>query len=57
MTCENCARHVHDALAALPGVRSARVNLAGSSAEIVADRTLEREEIAAALEEAGYALA
>src|SRR5260370_42525358 len=34
MTCGNCARHVTEALQAVPGVRSAAVNLEGKSASV-----------------------
>ncbi len=57
MTCQNCVRHVTEALAALPGVRSARVDLDPPHATLEADRPIADEEAAAALEEAGYGLA
>ncbi|HEY8322000.1 MAG TPA: heavy metal-associated domain-containing protein [Candidatus Baltobacteraceae bacterium] len=56
MTCENCARHVTDALAGVPGVRAARVDLAGGTATIDADAGVSREAIAAALADEGYDL-
>jgi len=37
MTCENCVRHVGDALRALPGVGSVRVVLANKSAAVEHD--------------------
>lgn len=57
MTCQNCVRHVNQALAALPGVRSTDVDLESGSASLEAEREVPREEIAAALTEAGYSLA
>lgn len=57
MTCQNCVQHVREALAALPGVRSADVELASNSATIEADREVPRAELTAALDEAGYELA
>lgn len=57
MTCQNCVRHVREALAALPGVRSADVDLASNSATVEADREVPRDELQAALGEAGYELA
>lgn len=57
MTCENCARHVKTALLGIPGVRSADVRLDEARATIDADGSVSREAIAAALDEAGYALA
>lgn len=57
MTCGNCVRHVQAALLDIPGVRSADVDLAGATARIETDGPVSREAIAAALDEAGYALA
>ena len=56
MTCQNCVRHVTEALKELPGVNDARVDLASNSATIDATREIPREELAHALDEAGYAL-
>ncbi len=57
MTCENCRRHVTAALSALPGVAEVRVDLGSGRAVLRADRDLTRDEVRAALEEAGYELA
>lgn len=57
MTCENCVRHVRTALLELPGVRTAEVDLAAGSATIEAEPMPTRDEIAVALDEAGYTLA
>lgn len=57
MTCDNCARHVKTALLGIPGVRSADVRLDEAQATIHADAAVSREAIAAALDDAGYALA
>lgn len=57
MTCQNCVRHVREALAALPGVQSAQVDLDSHSATLEADREVPRTELSAALDEAGYELA
>ncbi len=57
MTCQNCARHVKEALETLPGVRNVEVDLAHHGAHFESDRAVDREAIAAALDEAGYALA
>lgn len=56
MTCQNCVRHVKEALGALPGVRTADVDLDAGTAVIDAEREIARSELAAALDEAGYAL-
>ena len=57
MTCQNCVRHVREALAALPGVQSAQVDLDSHSATLETDREVPRTELSAALDEAGYELA
>lgn len=56
MTCQNCVRHVTEALKELPGVSDARVDLASNSATIESSREVPREELARALDEAGYSL-
>lgn len=57
MTCQNCVRHVTQALASLPGVRSADVDLASGNARLETERELPAEELRSALDEAGYELA
>lgn len=57
MTCQNCVRHVSQALSALPGVRSVSVDLESASARLEAEREIPPSEIRAALDEAGYELA
>ncbi len=57
MTCQNCVRHVREALAALPGVQSAQVDLESNSATLETEREVPRGELSAALDEAGYELA
>lgn len=57
MTCENCRRHVTEALAGVPGVRSVEVDLPSGRATVHADRAVNDADVRAALEEAGYDLA
>ena len=57
MTCEHCVRAVHDELAALPGVHDVRVQLAGGAVTVTSEAPLEPAAVAAAVDEAGYALA
>ncbi len=57
MTCQNCVRHVKEALGALPGVRSTDVDLQSGSASLETDREIPRAELAAALDDAGYSIA
>lgn len=56
MTCQNCVRHVTSALTAIPGVRRANVDLGRGTALIEADREIPHEELAYALDGAGYSL-
>jgi Cu+-exporting ATPase len=57
MTCQNCVRHVSQALSAVPGVRSASVDLQAGSARLETDREIPAAELRAALDDAGYELA
>lgn len=56
MTCQNCVRHVGQALSDLPGVRSVNVDLAAGTATLNVEREIPRTELNAALDEAGYEL-
>jgi len=59
MTCGNCVRHVTEELSALPGVTDVRVDLvAGGSSPVTvtSDAPLADEAVAAAVDEAGYAV-
>ncbi len=54
MTCASCVGRVERALARLPGVLSASVNLASASARVVVLRGLPVDTLIAALQRAGY---
>ncbi|MBC7331376.1 MAG: copper-translocating P-type ATPase [Synergistetes bacterium] len=54
MTCVSCARIVEKALSKIPAVKFASVNLATSSAFIIAEREISFEEIRKAVEDVGY---
>jgi P-type Cu+ transporter len=56
MTCGNCARHVTEALQAVPGVRNAAVNLEGKSASVKWALSADQNEeaLVKAVEKAGY---
>lgn len=59
MTCGNCVRHVTEELTALPGVTGVQVDLvAGGSSPVTvtSDAPLADDAIAAAVDEAGYAV-
>jgi Cu+-exporting ATPase len=53
MTCRSCAAHVERALADVPGVESARVDLGAKSAT-VQGTALELSDLLEAVEAAGY---
>src|SRR5438105_1991610 len=54
MTCATCASRVERALAKVPGVREASVNLATEIATVKADTGVKLDAIRAAVEKAGY---
>jgi Cu+-exporting ATPase len=55
MTCQNCVRHVGDALRGVPGVQSAEVSLADRRASVeLNDAIANREQLVAAVQSAGY---
>ena len=56
MTCGHCQRAVTQEIAAVDGVASVTVDLTTGSVTVTADRPVDRSDIAAAVDEAGYAL-
>ncbi|NLC43802.1 MAG: heavy-metal-associated domain-containing protein [Clostridiales bacterium] len=54
MTCNNCVRHVEEALKELEGVKTVRVDLEGKKAEVELSREVSDQEITEAIEDAGY---
>ncbi len=54
MSCASCAGRVERALAAVPGVRSAAVNLASESARVQGEPGLTAQAVGAAVARAGY---
>ncbi|WP_041543277.1 heavy metal translocating P-type ATPase [Oceanimonas sp. GK1] len=54
MSCASCVSRVEKSLNAVPGVRSASVNLASNSAELTLDQDTAAGELVAAVEQAGY---
>ena len=60
MTCGHCVSAVDAELRAVPGVTDVAITLvAGGTSQVTvtSDRPLSREDVAAAVDEAGYALA
>ncbi len=54
MTCEHCVAAVTEELEALAAVRSAAVELSDGSVQLDLDGPVTDEELAAAIDEAGY---
>ena len=57
MTCGHCVSAVTQEISALSGVHDVEVDLATGHVTVASDRAMSREEIAAAVDEAGYRLA
>ncbi len=56
MTCQNCVRHVKEAISDVSGVKSVDVSLENASAKISSDFYLDRGALKTAIHEAGYAI-
>jgi copper chaperone CopZ len=56
MTCQHCVAAVTAEVAGLPGVTAVDVDLPSGSLAVTSDRELPRDEVAAAVDEAGYVL-
>jgi copper ion binding protein len=56
MTCGHCERAVTEEVGRVDGVRDVRVDLAGGTVTVTVDRPVDRADIAAAVDEAGYVL-
>jgi copper chaperone CopZ len=56
MTCAHCQRAVTEEISAVAGVQSVTVDLATGQVTVAAARPVDRADIAAAVDEAGYAL-
>jgi copper ion binding protein len=56
MTCGHCERAITQDVGRVDGVRDVRVDLAAGTVTVTVDRPVDRADIAAAVDEAGYAL-
>lgn len=56
MTCEHCQRAVTSEVASVAGIAAVDVDLPAGTVTVVAERPVDRREIAAAVDEAGYEL-
>jgi copper chaperone len=57
MTCGHCVASVTEEVSGLPGVEDVQVDLATGEVVVTSADPLERADVEAAVEEAGYALA
>jgi copper chaperone CopZ len=57
MTCEHCVRAVTEEVGAIPGVTDVEVDLASGRVTVTAESEPDPAAVAAAVDEAGYALA
>jgi copper chaperone CopZ len=56
MTCQNCVRHVKEAISEVSGVKSVEVSLENASAKVSSDSDLDRGALKTAVQETGYAI-
>lgn len=56
MSCGHCAASVREEISAIPGVTDVAVDVASGAVEVTAKQPVTREQVAAAVDEAGYAL-
>jgi copper ion binding protein len=57
MTCAHCVNAVSEEVGALPGVTSVEVDLGSGAVTVTSEQPLDDAAVAAAVDEAGYALA
>jgi copper chaperone len=57
MTCEHCVRAVTEEVSAIEGVAAVEVDLTTGAVTVTGEPNPSREQMTAAVEEAGYALA
>ncbi|GAB2458576.1 heavy-metal-associated domain-containing protein [Jatrophihabitans fulvus] len=57
MTCEHCVASVTEEVSEIDGVTGVDVDLASGLVTVTSDRPVSRDALAAAVDEAGYALA
>jgi len=57
MTCAHCVHAVTEEVTAVPGVTDVQVDLETGALTVISDTPVDDEAVAAAVDEAGYALA
>ena len=56
MTCQNCVRHVKEAIAGVAGIESVEVDLDSATATVASGGELDLAAVRHAVEEAGYSV-
>ena len=56
MTCDHCRNAVTTEVSAVPGVEAVNVDVEAGTVTVSADQPVDRSDIAAAVDEAGYTL-
>ncbi len=56
MTCQHCVNAVTEEVSAIPGVTEVQVDLAAGALAVTSPTPVDRVQVAAAVDEAGYAL-
>ena len=56
MTCDHCRNAVTAEVSAVPGVRAVTVDVEAGTVTVITDQPVDRSDIAAAVDEAGYTL-
>jgi len=56
MTCDHCVRAVSGEIGEIPGVQDVNVDLGSGNVEITSEAPLDRDLVAAAIDEAGFEL-
>ncbi|MFW6773678.1 heavy-metal-associated domain-containing protein [Nocardioides sp. CPCC 205120] len=57
MTCGHCVASVREEVGEIPGVQDVQVDLESGRVTVTSESAIDREVVAAAVDEAGYALA
>ncbi|MDF9717098.1 heavy-metal-associated domain-containing protein [Nocardioides sp. ChNu-153] len=57
MTCGHCVASVREEVGEIPGVQDVQVDLESGRVTVTSESEVDREAVAAAVDEAGYALA
>ncbi len=56
MTCDHCVKAVSSEIGEIPGVQDVKVDLGSGNVEVTSEAPLDKEKVAAAVDEAGFEL-